>query len=91
MTRKRFVKLLMAKGYSRNDANEIAEGAREDGSTYAEGFDQVTRLLPAFQDIMPRIVEAIQVTVDAIWKMSCAMVEATKAFCDTFQDAMSRT
>lgn len=29
MTRKRFVKLLMADGYSRNEANEVADDAKE--------------------------------------------------------------
>lgn len=91
MTRKRFVKLLMAEGYSRNSANDIADGVLEDGMSYAEGFDQVDRLLPAFQKIMPQIAAACQVTVDAIWKMSRAMVEATKAFSDTFQAVMGQT
>ena len=34
MTRKRFIKLLMADGYSRNKANSIARQAVADGYTY---------------------------------------------------------
>lgn len=91
MTRKRFVKLLMAEGYSRNSANKIAQDVLADGMTYAEGFDQVTRMLPVIQEALQRMSEAIQPVVDAIWKTSCALVEAVKAFSDTFLAEMGRT
>ena len=91
MTRKRFIKLLMAEGYSRNSANKIAEDVRNDGMTYAEGFDQATKMLPVIQDTLQRMMDAIQPVVDAIWRVSCALGEAVKAFHDTFQAAMSRT
>lgn len=38
MTRKRFVKLLMAQGYSRNDANSIAKQTVADGDTYGSRY-----------------------------------------------------
>ena len=38
MTRKRFVKLLMADGYSRNKANAIARKTIADGNTYGSQF-----------------------------------------------------
>ena len=91
MTRKRFIKLLMAEGYSRNEANQIAEDVRADGLTYAEGFDQVTRMLPVIQEALQRMMEAVQPVVDAIWKVSCALSEAVKAFAETFQAEMGRT
>ena len=37
MTRKRFIKLLMAKGYSRNEANQIARTGKK-GQPYAERY-----------------------------------------------------
>jgi hypothetical protein len=37
MTRKRFVKLLMSEGYSRNEANEMAKDARE-GYSYEVSY-----------------------------------------------------
>lgn len=38
MTRKRFVKLLMADGYSRNKANSIAKQTVADGDTYGARY-----------------------------------------------------
>lgn len=38
MTRKRFVKLLMAYGYSRNEAQWIADSANRDNCSYEEAF-----------------------------------------------------
>lgn len=39
MTRKRFIKLAMAKGASRNEANYAADYVIEIGLTYQQGFE----------------------------------------------------
>jgi hypothetical protein len=91
MTRKRFIKLLMAKGYSRNGANEIATDVLKDGYTYAEAYDQLTRILPLVQAITPEVTDAIKKATEAIAKVATATVEAARAFIDTFTAAMGRT
>ena len=50
MTRKRFIKLLMAKGYSRDGAAALADYAQMCGEPYAEAFQKVSthELLNAF-------------------------------------------
>lgn len=42
MTRKRFVKRLMSRGWSRNDANMMAAIARGVDSSYKDHFEQLT-------------------------------------------------
>lgn len=91
MTRKRFIKLLMAEGYSRNGANDIADDALKDGYSYAETYDQITRLLPLVQAITPEITDAIKKATEAIAKVVTATVEAAGAFIDAFTAAMGRT
>lgn len=51
MTRKRFVKLLMADGYSRNGANNIARGVAEKGETFARAY--------AAEQALKKLVDAI--------------------------------
>ena len=61
MTRKRFIKLLMALGVSRNDAAVCAVTAREEHGSYAAGADAFARLLlemckEVAQEIAPLIM-----------------------------------
>lgn len=42
MTRKRFIKLLMARGYERNEANDIAWEVVADGDRYARKYAEIT-------------------------------------------------
>lgn len=91
MTRKRFVKLLMAEGFSRNGANKIAEDVRKDGLTYAEGYDMVIRLLPLIDSLTKSLPEAIRSATEAISKFATAIGEAAGAFVETFKAAMCRT
>lgn len=53
MTRKRYIKLLMACGMSRNVAAAMAKQERADGLTYAEGwaFYKMFCMLPDFKDV----------------------------------------
>ena len=48
-TRKRFVKLLMANGYSRNEANEKAKRARRLGYSYQDFFFMLFPLARIFR------------------------------------------
>lgn len=91
MTRKRFVKLLMAEGYSRNGANEIAEEVLADGFTYAEGYDHVTRMLPLVKAMVDTFADAVKKATDAITRIAVAAAEAAKAFVDAFHAAMAQT
>lgn len=88
MTRKRFVKLLMAEGYSRNSANKIADDVLADGLTYAEGYDMVIRLQPLIDSLTASLPEAIRYVTEAISKFAIAIGEAAGAFVDTFKAAM---
>lgn len=70
MTRKRFIKLMMAEGYSRNEAREWAEGAAFSGVSYAELYRSSTfrwsrefeRIYEAAEKIRAGCIEAINAT-----------------------------
>ena len=89
MTRKRFVKLLMAKGYDRNIANKIAAEDNAKGKTYAEGyaeFEQVEKLLdmlvPAWTKTMERVTKVVE-------KVAQAISEGAAAFSKAYAAAMA--
>lgn len=60
MTRKRFVKLLMAKGYDRNEANQIAKDGKM-ARTYAERY-----FLISFHLDFPNHMEALRETSNRV-------------------------
>lgn len=77
MTRKRFVKLLMADGYSRNQANSIARETAADGYTYdfqllylrvQNDFPDFSlkELKSAIKKIADAIIEIIPTVISAI-------------------------
>lgn len=65
MTRKRFIKILMAFGISRNDAAACAVTARVEHGSYAAGADEFARLLlemcrEVAKEILPLIMEVAE-------------------------------
>ncbi len=65
MTRKRFVKLLMAEGYSRNGANKVAGATIRGGYSYAEGYAIVTKMLPDVCRVARAVCNAARAAVEA--------------------------
>lgn len=67
MTRKRFVKLLMSRGYSRNEANSKAQAAVSAGVTYDAAYFAVrieardSELMEALQAVRDRIAAVLQI------------------------------
>lgn len=67
MTKKRFCKLLMARGYDRNGAARLAAQVVKMGS-YSEAFAVHEQFLPVFNDVWRWICEQLRQSVDAIAK-----------------------
>ena len=86
MTKKRFVKLLMADGYCRNDANMIANNVRERGLTYDSAYREY-HVLP---DMVAKIGDAMQPLIKTIRKISMAFTEASYAFTAAFRESMEK-
>lgn len=82
MTRKRFVKLLMSRGYSRNEANSKAQAAVSAGVTYEQAYFAVRveagdkEALEAVQAACERIVEAVRSITEAAMAASMAIAVA---------------
>ena len=85
MTRKRFVKLLMAKGYSRNSANGVAEAVRANGKTYVEAYKAVK----ATVDITQIISETVVKLYESIGRIARALSAGFAAFSAAYSSAMA--
>ena len=89
MTRKRFIKLLMASGYSRNGAQVIAWEQVENCRSYADAYrahSSVKRLADA---IGPELVAALNSATDAIMRFARAVCVGMSAFSEAFSKSMS--
>lgn len=86
MTRKKFVKLLMAKGYSRNDANSVAASVQERRLTY----DAAYGIYCVFPDAAAMMQEAFEKLAKTVQKMVSAFFDAAAAFNDAFRESMEK-
>lgn len=88
MTRKRFVKLLMSQGYSRDHAQNIALAQQQERRSYAEAYAVLTpgewRLnAQTFGEALYELAAATEIAVEAI-------LAGVAAFCDAFTRAMNK-
>lgn len=81
MTQKRFKKLMMSKGYSRNAVNDIAKNVRECGVSYSEVYTMSDIKIPA-------VVDAIRCVVEQMQNIVVAVGVAMRAFVETFNKKM---
>lgn len=91
MTRKRFTKLLMAQGYSRNSANSTADIAMAMKHSYEAAYTAInTREFVLPHMIDTRALEAaLRQIVDTVWKMSEAIADGLWAFCKAYHERMA--
>lgn len=90
MTRKRFIKLCMLKGYTRNRAEKLAADVIADGMSYDQGYACVLWLANIdwvkLGAAMNRTIEAI---AEAIRKLAIAAGQAIEAIGCSIQEAFS--
>ena len=85
MKRKRFIKLLMARGRSRNDATQAAQDAVRGGHTYDGAYfavrvnDGDPEAVEAVQAVCKRIIEAVQAISRAAVETAQKIAEAMPA------------
>lgn len=89
MTRKRFVKLCMSQGYSRNAANQIAMKANSEGKKYDEAYETVLASMDLMDALIPSLSKAIEQATKVIKKMATAISEGVAAFSKAFSAAMT--
>jgi len=90
MTRKRFVKLLMALGYDRNEANEVAWRVQREGYSYETAYKLVncTHLfIPKLADSLRREIEKATKTIS---RMTTALTAAVVAFREAYAEAVTQ-
>lgn len=90
MTRKRFIKLCMSKGYSRNRAEKLAADVIADGMSYDQGYACVLRM--ANIDWV-KLGEAVSKTIDAVAeatrKLATAAGQVIEVIGRSIQEAFS--
>lgn len=74
MTRKRYVKLLMGHGYSRNTANLYADRALATGRTYRQDYN--------YRLVGISIVEGFREFAEAVKRVFSEVAESFKKFAD---------
>lgn len=84
MTRKRFIKLLMSQGKSRNEAVKLAQRVTETGYSYQRVYDGlfVTPVWDSLTDFLHRMV-------DVFIELGQAAVVAVQTLTHTMSEAMS--
>lgn len=91
MTRKRFTKLLMAQGYSRNEANRTAELAIALKPSYEAAYAAITKreiVLPHHIDT--RALEAaLRQIGDTAWRICEAFTAGMQAFSKAYHESMA--
>lgn len=93
MTRKRYVKLLMGRGYSRNEANIYAQDVVADGGSYQQDYDDMEEMLRKFDNIadmqaaMQRLSQAIAEAIPGFVAAATRAVEALNAWLSAFGEA----
>ena len=89
MTRKRFVKLCMSKGYSRNTAYLLARDAQENGTSYETALHQIE-----FADQLIRAIDweafgqAMNSVIETVGKIAAAAGKAVEAAASAFREAL---
>lgn len=86
MTQKRFVKLLMSQGYSRNTANAMARMAQARGKTYQQTYDAVT----SFARLSKTLTDAVEPMTKAFKRMVRALSAGVEAFGDKVREELGR-
>lgn len=90
MTRKRFIKLLMSKGYSRNEAAALAAEVPGSGQSYVETYiraDIYNRLVNNFPDV----AEEAQRMAEGLTKIVQAFAAGVNAFGKAVREEMEKT
>ena len=88
MTRKRFVKLCMSKGYSRNTARRLATDAQEEGASYETALQQVELADQLIRDIdWEEFGRAMNSVIEIVGKLAAAM-KAVEAAASAFREAL---
>ena len=83
MTRKRFVKLLMARKISRNEANELADCAAEGRVSYEKAYMAYTSL--------PDVLNVIRAAYEKLQLVARAICDGMSAFAEAFASSLNRT
>lgn len=86
MTRKRFVKLLMAKGFDRNLAKDMAMVAQKKGYSYEKAY----RMATGIPDLVDNLTPAIVNLAETMSKLATALVAGVAAFAEAYTASMKQ-
>lgn len=87
MTRKRYIKLLMAHGYDRNEAAAMAVDVRECGWSYQNGYDIIVES-DRFCDLLTGIRDGYELLAATMRKIAAGLAAGAAAFSEAIWDAV---
>lgn len=89
MTRKRYIKLMMSKGYSRNDANNAARKIQAKGGSYADNAILICISAAECEDVMRSVCETVNALAQELTKFAKAVVAGAAAFAATYNAVLN--
>lgn len=87
MTKKRFKKLLMADGFSRNSAQHITQSVPASGMSYQEAYTGFYK--GPYKEAINSIIEAIPKIIDAVKRVADTLNSGIKAFTEAYTNAIN--
>ena len=95
MTRKRYVKLLMSKGYSRNCANLCAKDLVADGGSYQQEYDDLEEMMrnlkglnvEEMREVVQRFTRSLDEAIPKFMEAVARTIEAFNAGVAAFREA----
>lgn len=89
MTRKRFIKLCMSKGYSRNSAEALAADALADGMSYEQAMETVLWVANTdWAEVGAAISRTIEAIAEAVRKVAIAAGQAIETIGRNIREAV---
>lgn len=89
MTRKRFIKLMMSQGYTRNQCERMANNVTKTGYSYRETYN----LVMGFRSVLHRVYPGLEKIAEAIkepfYRLSVWVVRAVETFAKAISTAFS--
>lgn len=89
MTRKRFIKLMMTQGYTRNQSERMANGVVKTGYSYRETYN----LAMGFRSLWPKVYPGLEKLAEKLGEffhwLYVSVEKAAKAFVEVVNNAFA--
>lgn len=89
MTRKRFIKLMMAQGYTRNQCERMANGSIKAGYSYRDTYTLANGVRRIWPKLYRCFEKTVSVFIQFVYQVSVFVAKLTEACVDLIHRAFS--